>query len=448
METKSDVVIISAFGRGNWLAAELSGQGLDTVLIDVSDLMGRWAPEDWEGPFGLFHSEQLSPSLMTRLHEEDYFDPVDEGFVVWLSDGPIDTLGPHAGYLLEKAKIDKTQQDYLQKFDALKGRAAQKARDEIRGQGFRNTWFTHLAHSLAANVHFENADALNSPRPLPVMSPLSIRRVTRRGYEKSLEWARSRKARVLEKARLKDYSVQTHFFQSIEVESPEWSGVLIGDQVVWCLSSAETAHMQKQVPPAHLFSDELFAGESLESEWSWLRYRYQLKNEGLLEVIPKKFVLIEDLDLAWTHANMALVQKTVSEQDFDVWMKIPTQHRFHRAYVENLGEEMRTILGRRIPRSEPKLVSLPQDYHYDEATLGPSRYPVYNAAQLRKLPRKSWINLHYDGPECWELLDWNGEFIHQQTIYSAIMSWKQERDMRRAKLEAQARLHEEEGNHD
>jgi hypothetical protein len=99
---------------------------------------------------------------------------------------------------------------------------------------------------------------------------------------------------------------------------------------------------------------------------------------------------------------------------------------------------MRTILARRIPRSEPKLVSLPQDYHYDEVALGPARYPVYNQSALRKLPKKSWINLHYDGPECWDTLDWNGEFLHQQTILSGIKSWKDERDIRRAKLEAQA----------
>lgn len=431
METKADVVVISAFGRGNWMAAELAGIGLETHLIDVSDLMGRWAPEDWEGPFGLFHSEFLSPSLMTRLHEEDYFDPVDEGFVVWLKDGPIDTLGPHAAYLLERKNVTKEQQEYLHKFDHLKGRNLHKLREEIARLPFRESWFVHLAHVLGSAVHYDNADALQAPRPLPVLSPLSIRRVTRRGYEKSLEWVRSRKVRVFEKAKLKDFSVNSRFFQSLEIESPEWSGVLIGEQVIWCLTSAETARLQKH------FGEELFSGEALASEWSWVRYRYQLKNEGLLEVIPKKFVMIEDLELAWTHANMALVQKTVSEQDFDVWMKVPTQHRFHRGYLENLGEEMRTLLAGRIPRSEPKLVSMPQDYHYDESTLGPSRYPVYNRAQLKKLPRKAWINLHYDGPECWELLDWNGVYLHQQTILSAIKSWKEERDIRRAKLEAQ-----------
>src|SRR5690606_16439217 len=122
---------------------------------------------------------------------EDYFDPVDEGFVVWLKDGPIDTLGPHAGYLLEKANVTKEQQDFLQKFDSLKGRALQKARDEISRGSFDKTWFIHLAQTIASTVHYDKAASMRAVRPLPVMAPLSIRRVTRRGYEKSLEWTRS-----------------------------------------------------------------------------------------------------------------------------------------------------------------------------------------------------------------------------------------------------------------
>src|SRR4051794_13320435 len=102
MEANRDVAIVSAFGRGNWLAAELADLGLKVSLVDVSEALGRWTPEDWEGPFGLLKAEFLKTSQLERLNEEDYFDSVDEGFVVWLKDGPLDLKGPLTAYQMER----------------------------------------------------------------------------------------------------------------------------------------------------------------------------------------------------------------------------------------------------------------------------------------------------------------------------------------------------------
>ena len=69
MILQSDVTIVSAYGRGNWLAAELSNLNHRVSLVDVSKGLGRWAPEDWEGPFGFFQSEHLLPSQVESLIE-------------------------------------------------------------------------------------------------------------------------------------------------------------------------------------------------------------------------------------------------------------------------------------------------------------------------------------------------------------------------------------------
>jgi hypothetical protein len=432
METRSDVVLVSIFGRGNWLAAELAHLGLEVALIDISDQFGHWAPEDWEGPFGLLQSEGLSQSMMTRLHEEDYFDAVDEGAVVWTRSGPLDVQGPHASYLLEKFGITVEQQNYLQRFDSIPRKDLDKIKKNFKQLRFKDNWFLQLAHSLASTTQYSNNESLDSPRPLPIFSPLSIRRVSRKGYDRALSYIEGKKVNVIKKARLRDVSVVGRKAQSVEVESAQWSGVLTADQFVWALSSAETAHVSKN------FVQSLYGGQVSEPSWAWVRYRLEVLDSDLLSVVPKKFVMIEDMDLNWTHSNMTLVQKTVNEKELDFWIKVPTAHRFHRDYLEKMGSELLTHIQSRLPNSTARLVSLPQECHYDSAVLGPPRFPVYEPAQVRKFATSNLNNLDFDSPERWELLDWTGQHLYQKGIFENLKSWKTERDQKRAKLEAQA----------
>ena len=83
MNNKYDVTIVSAFGRGHWLAAELADNHFSVLLLDISESLGRWAPEDWEGPFGLLQNKSLTSSQNERLVEEDYHDNIPEGVVLW-----------------------------------------------------------------------------------------------------------------------------------------------------------------------------------------------------------------------------------------------------------------------------------------------------------------------------------------------------------------------------
>lgn len=432
METRSEAVVVSIFGRGHWLASELAALGLNTVLIDLSEQFGHWAPEDWEGPFGVFQSDVLPPSYVTRLHEEDYFDTVDEGFTVWLKNGPVDFLGPHANYLLEKARLSADQQVYLHKYDQMTPKDIAKAKTGYRQKPFSETWLLNLAHVLGSNTHFASSEGIESNRPLPVFGAHSIRRVSRKGFERSLDWVASKNVKVLKRAKIRDFSIVGKSVQSLEIESPDWSGAILSDQFSWALSSAETSHVLKKA------LTEFFSGVSVEAGWSWLRYRFRLESSKMLFAVPKRFVMIEDVNLSWTHSNLSIVQKTSLENEIDVWVKIPSAHRFHKEYIVKIQKELEAQLASRIPGSQPTLTSLPQEAQYDGATLGPSRVPVYEERELKSVQRKNFSNLHFGGPEMWELLDWNGQYGQQKEILESIRSWKIERDQKRAKLEAQA----------
>lgn len=421
MNAQVDVAVVSAFGRGNWLASECVSLGLKVALIDVSESLGRWTPEDWEGPFGFFHAESLKPSQIARLIEEDYHDAVDEGFTVWLKDGPLDLKGPLSFYLLERKGLRGPVEEYLLNFDTLERERLTELREEIGELGFRRTWLAHLAHQMASNVYEENAHGIGTGRPLPLFAPYFVRRVSRRGYEKSLEWLQSKNVQVHAKAKLKDLWVEGKSCAGVEIQG-SWSGALKADHFIWALTSEETKRFPDRI------SEQLFPRGNITSLWSWIRFRLQLRKGLFMETLPVKFVMISDLGLPWTHTNMCIAQRTVNDQDLDLWVRLPTHHRFQRSYLEQTAQELLSLLENRIPDSQPKILDMPQDHLYEYEELGPPRFPVFSAEVLKQLQTREFKNLFYDGPERWENLDWTGQFRSQQLILNQIMEWKTKRE--------------------
>lgn len=429
LTAKPSVVLVSAFGRGNWLAAELVSLGLEVHLVDVTDGLGRWAPEDWEGPFGYFQTDEMLQTQRSRLDEEDYSEAIDDGFVLWLKSGPLDLRGSHSQYLLESREVPSEIQEYVANYDRLSEKRRSELKKQMRGRDFKEIWFAALAHAISCPVSSFNRDAINYGRPLPFFAPAFVRRVSRRGSEKSLAWAESRGVKVYQKAKLKDISISGKIVQGVEIES-DWSGVINADRYVWALNSLEIQFLNSKI------GSELFSDGPLKQEWVWLRYRIHLQTPEINETLPLKFVLIEDLALPWTHENLQLIQKTVTREACDVWVRGPEVMRFQKNYLEGLGQKIIEILSSRLPDAAPVIVDMPQDYLYGERQLGPSRFGVYSADKLHKLKKRNLANMYFDSSEQWEILDWNGQFQHQQKIFVSLKFWKQQRDRKLEKLKA------------
>lgn len=192
--------------------------------------------------------------------------------------------------------------------------------------------------------------------------------------------------------------------------------------MLWALTSAETAVVNTDI------HDKLFS-MTLDPEWIWVRYRFEVTGQKLFDSIPKQFVVIEDLALPWTHSNFMCVQKTLAPFQLDVWLRIPATQRFHKGYLEQQAQEAVEILKNRMPGEEFKLIDPPAEYNYDLSSLGPSRFAQYNAQQRKKFTTKENQYVHYDSPEFWETLDWSGQFIHQREVFLELRAWKDEYDL-------------------
>ena len=389
----TDVIIVSAFGRGHWMAWELAEKGLSVQLLDFSESLGRWTPEDWEGPFGVTKTDWLTASQWARLQEEDDLDEVHGGWTFWVPDGPLDTRGPFSQHFFS---------------GPLSGTAKAP---------FDQAWPHLMANSLSSTDFLDHAQARDVDSGLDIFSPFFVHRVSRRGFQNSLDWCRKRGVEVFESAYLEDIQIETGYMRGVEVRST-YKGALRSERFIWCLTSAETDKLQSKV------ANTLYPSGVLESEWSWIRYRVSF-DEGLYQqVIPVHAVVLDDLYLPWSHANLLILQKTVKPQHYDVWMRLPTHHRFQRAYLEEAAKKAEAVLQKKLPFSKIQTLEMPQDYLYDFAELGPSLFPVFNRERRMRHQPKALRNVAYDGPESWSSLDWLGRFRHQSAIVEKMAQWK------------------------
>ncbi len=132
----TDAVIVSAYGRGNWLASELASRGWQVTLVDVTESLGPWAPEDAEGPFGLVEASDLLPSQKTRLLEEGEMLTADSGFTIWLKEGPIECRSELSSHNLANYEFPKSVESYLRK-QGLPDKETERAFQSLAKLSFR-----------------------------------------------------------------------------------------------------------------------------------------------------------------------------------------------------------------------------------------------------------------------------------------------------------------------
>lgn len=425
---KRDVVVFSVFGRGHWLAVELSTRlKLDVSLVDLSKSMGYWGPEDWEGPFGLFRSESLKSSQQERLDEESHSEPISQGFTIWSKGGPMELKGPLTSYLLQKSEISQTVQKYLKEYEDLEFSQKKSLIQRMNDKKFKNIWLAHLAHQLTSNAYRPNASGLDYGVPLPIFSLYYTRKVSRRGYQRSLKWCETQGVKTFPEVELISFQsrkMRDQKYEKIKIrDSNGHIKNLISQMSVWMLSGEETDFLNPRL------SKILYPKGTLKASWSWMHFRIRLDGKACPEVLPDKFVMIEELNLPWTHSNLCFVEKNI-QTDFDVWLRVPIQHRFRKEYLKNIGQDCLRVFGKRIPGSQAKILNMPQDYIYEQRELGPPRHPIYKFEDLKRcqsrLRRKlRFRNVYFDGPEHWESLDWLGQFQSQNILFEKIKAWVQ-----------------------
>jgi hypothetical protein len=419
VELGGAVILVSAFGRGHWLAAALAQEGIKTTLIDVSHKLGVWPIEDVEGPFGFFRTDRISESQMERLNSDDHFYEVANGFSLWLKDGPWEFKGPMTKFEIDHSSLNASVKDLLL--------SSGKSSKSFETLPFDQSWILHLAHQWSSTTYRPNARSYDSLHETSLTSSYFVRWATRSGLDKSLQWLESKGVEVVKPQDVVDLSFGPgKKITGIELLADK-QGLYKCEQVGWFLSSEESYFLNNKV------AKYLFPEKALESEWCWVRYRISLQDCFERNSLPSHCLLIEDLYSPWTHENMLVLQRTPLADQFDAWMRIPTVQRFNKEYLTMRSFSMKKQLSERMSLSDPNVLNFPQEYYYTYAQLGAPRFPVFATSQESVRGRESYSNIHLDGPEIWSQYLWENYFENHELLRSRISAWWKEKLLREQK---------------
>lgn len=415
MDLNTSVLIVSAYGRGHWLAAELQRENIPVVLIDVTSQLGVWPPEDVEGPFGFFKPEDMTVSQSDRVFAEEPYESVDQGFTAWLEDGPLELKSSLTQYRLEK--LGQSKEVYESLLSSKQRSRDLPALQKWAAENFSRSWLLHLAHQLAATTYTPNARASLAGKAMRLMNPFFVRKSTRAGHQNITAWLKSKGVEVYQKTEILDLSFQNKSsISGIELQG-EGAGLLRIQQLVWCLSSEESYFVTPKV------AKYLFPEGGLEPEWCWVRYRLKLSTCQELESLPLHLLITEQIAAPWTHQNLMLLQRTALVDHFDSWIRIPNVQRFNKEYLRIRGEKIRAILNKRLPLSLSEIQSYPQEFYYTYSQIGPSSYPVFAEGLEARRKKTIFHNLFLDGVEIWKNFSWEDQFENQSILRDSLMKW-------------------------
>ena len=436
MEKLTEVVIVSIFGRGNWLASELAMRGLNVTLVDVSERMGVWAPEDAGGPFGISESPDLTASQRTTLIGDCEMQSCERGLTIWLKEGPIECRSELTSFELRKRNVSSLAEEYSRKIstqvslaDPNQEREIANLRRLLERQPFEENWLAHWAHQLAANVYVENHRACSHGRALALFAPLTLRHLTRKSISQGLQACQASGVTIRRKANIRDVRITGRLIDAIEIDD-ERAGIERGRTFVWMLSGEETLRFDT---PVHA---TLYPNGSMGPDWYWSRFQVELQGDGAAKTwLPPWVSLIEDPFLPWTHSNMMILKTTSRAGAYDVWLKLPVWARFDGKYLNHMRDEMLARLTERLPSLKPTLLSMPIESEMAREKLGCPRFPIYSEQSIGRTDALDAANVFFDGPERWSSLDPLGQLQSQSQIFTRILAIKEQWDAERRRAE-------------
>lgn len=413
---KSKIVILSAYHRAQWLANELKSKGYEVVYLDFSQKLGGLSPEAWIAPFGYFQTKKINYSQNVWLSEGTAISTITNGFTILCEQGPIEFQGPLNRLSFKRYKVDQDELDYLRASVTMNDEAYQKFKNHFVGMSFEETWLLHLGHQLASQTYFENAFGIrNKNRTLPLTETWSVRTLSRRGAQETLQMSHDKGVNVHVVKGLKEVKTSGSEVKSISITDEKENNLEIqGEMFINFLS-------QEELSAIHAKSyNEFIDGDPVTSDWFWTRYRFFTNQNDVTEILPQSFCMIEDRFMPWTHHNLIMVHRGLRAHEFIAWVRIPSNYRLQQNRLETVGEEIHRVFTQKFVGIKVQQMELPLECLATEFQVQAPHLPIYAQSKLESMKMPKQKNLMWCGPEVWARLDTSYLLDYQAQILNLI----------------------------
>ena len=362
-----NVAIVSAWGRGVWLAHQLQQEGFRVTVLDVSSLLPFVSSLQREGPFGIFLPSSLS-DLQKQYLLSDSFHSVEQGFSVYTSEGPIEFQGPLSSLLRKKRKdfylLDSLLSDTPDLSEIIKALWHQKQKKQMIEEIEDPESLVRLALELGSSyfepLHIKkiSKEILRTKKDSPSLNKLFSQK------NKACSFSPLFSDYFLREASQRYFAEVKSFLQE---EGVQWLDIskqdadcdlrdlgfaktcvqfnLRGEKkdfpfLVWTLSGPETARC---------FSNEL---PTLFPKWKepvkiWRSFSLSWDRGGFENVIPSLLVILPSLKQEGDNNEVISLKKYKSVSYIDMWILCPYSQRFDEQILSSCLDsslnQLRTI---------------------------------------------------------------------------------------------------------
>ena len=281
---KFQVLVVSAWERGFWIARRFWKMGLKVAVWDVSECFPAGFSHR-EGPFDFFMPQGFSHADKTALLCSSV---QDRGFVLLSPDGPVEFNGPLTGFLFSK------------NFPP---------------------WITYLNDVLCSG-YVERPDQLvnknhGDRNRLFLFSDYVLKEFSRKAYEQEIE---KLQAEGMSYFTGRDLALTFKPDQFLFLSSGQ---KLAGaENLVWCLSGPETRLYFAEYAP------ELFSQNAPDPVWYWQPFLLRREDFHIPESFPSRLLLLPERikeKAPFFNQSDLMVLKQVSRTFLELWVLLPRE---------------------------------------------------------------------------------------------------------------------------
>ncbi len=351
------VILVSAYGRGACLAHQLRLKGFKVSVYDVTALLPSVSSAEREGPFGVFLPSHLSDLEKQYLCGDNYY-PVQKGFSLFTSQGPLELQGPLSNF------FRKTRKNFQLCYSVL-------SHSDPNFFGFSKKKVLYNKLEQHSNLLRLSAELTNSHLEAfcnelsPIFSDYVFRESSKRYFEEvksslqkeGVKWVDifPSQRNTYEENNIKDKNANTlkesikttestqksvqcflEFRKKhIQLKLYEWEES--SDFLVWTLNGLETKRFFPENFPVLFPRWEKPVKIWLRFPLSWDQGNFEKSIPSILLIMPDCKINSQSIFSSDTANQIICLKKTPSDpHNVDLWMLCPYDERFNQPVLAKL----------------------------------------------------------------------------------------------------------------